>query len=363
MSNFNTIHNSFRLNGNSFSSQKELLVFAKQLSLSTYTFLKEWFNNTDFIAVHTSGSTGTPKSINIRKEQMISSANATGDYFNLPNNTSALLCLSTEFIAGKMMLVRALVLGWQIDIIEPTSDPLSGMSKPYDFCAMMPMQLQNSLKNLDLIKKIIVGGAKVSNSLQQKLKDLKTEVYATYGMTETVTHIAAMKLNNGLSISSESEKSKPYYKVFPNVKISKDTRGCLVIDAPTISNEQVKTNDLVEIISDTEFKWLGRYDSIINSGGIKISPELIEEKLEHVIKQRFFAAGIPDTILGEKLIIVIESANIEDNLLYKIKEVKALSKFEIPKEMYAVPVFARTGTKKIDRKKILTNLNLLKFDR
>ena len=196
MSNFNSIHNSFRLNGTSFCSQKELLVFAKKLSSSTYSFLSDWFNNADFITLNTSGSTGVPKSIKLKKEHMINSAIATGAYFKLPENTKALLCLSTDFIAGKMMLIRALILGWHTDIVMASSNPLIGISKQYDFCAMVPIQLNNSIDKLHLIKKLIVGGGAVSKSLQHKIQDLKTEVFATYGMTETIKHIAIKKLNN-----------------------------------------------------------------------------------------------------------------------------------------------------------------------
>ena len=356
MSNLNTIHNSFRLNGSSFSSQDQLLVFAKELSSSTHSFLTDWFNTANFIVVHTSGSTGVPKPIHLKKEHMTNSAYATGAFFKLPENTKALLCLSTEFIAGKMMLVRALVLGWHLDIVGPSSNPLRGIEKTYEFCAMVPMQLNNSIDQLHLIKKLIVGGGAVSKGLLQKTEKLKTDIFATYGMTETITHIAIKKLNH---IRHAELDSASHYSVLPNIKIFKDNKGCLVIDAPKISDIQITTNDLVEIISKSEFRWLGRYDNIISSGGIKVSPELIEEKLENVIKQRFFAAGIPDTILGEKLIIVIESENIEQNLLDKIKEVKTLSKYEIPKELYTVPTFVNTETKKINRKKTLDNLNLL----
>lgn len=345
MNNYNTIHTNFKLNGTNFSTHKELLIFVHKYASSSYSFLLNWFNDSHYIVVNTSGSTGIPKSIELKKEHMINSALATGAHFNLSANTSALLCLSTEFIAGKMMFVRALVLGWHIDIIEPNSDPLNGITKTYDFCAMAPIQLQNSLKKLDLVKKVIVGGAKVPNNLLEKLKGLKTEVFATYGMTETITHIAVKKLNH---INQSELDSMSHYELLSNIKIAKDDRGCLVIDAPNISDHQIITNDLVTLISESEFKWLGRYDNIINSGGIKLSPELIEDKLENLLKQRFFVAGVLDVVLGEKLIILIEGK--EDSSIYnKLRDSDLLNKFEIPKSIYFLNNFIETSTKKIQR--------------
>ena len=350
MNNFNSIHKNFRLNEQSFSSQKELLNYAKELSSSVYIFFTDWFDKSDCIVVNTSGSTGLPKSIELKKEYMINSARATGAYFNLKENTSALLCLSTDFIAGKMMLVRALILGWHIDLVEPNSDPLIGIEKTYDFCAMVPLQLYNSIDRLDRIKKLIVGGGVVSKDLQYKINDLKTEIFATYGMTETITHIAVKRLN---TIRHAELGLVSHYNIFPNIKISTDLRGCLVIDAPTISNKQIITNDLAELISETEFNWLGRFDNIINSGGVKLSPEFIEDKLESFFKQRFFVAGIPDATLGEKMILLVEGK--EDISIFEdLKKNDKLNKFEIPKQLYFLNKFIETPTKKINRKETVS---------
>jgi O-succinylbenzoic acid--CoA ligase len=178
--------------------------------------------------------------IEIKKEFMINSAKATGGFFDLNENTTALMCLNPEYIAGKMMLVRALVLGWELDIVSPSSNPLKNIEKVYDFSAMVPFQVFNSIDNLHKIKKLIVGGGVVSKDLESKLKSLKTEVFATYGMTETVTHIAIKKIN---SVSSKSED----YVLLENVRITKDNRNCLVIDAPKFSDCVVVTNDIVNI--------------------------------------------------------------------------------------------------------------------
>lgn len=348
-------HSAFKLQGKSFNSIEALIDFSKEISAEVGDFLRNWLDEKSFVEVKTSGSTGNPKIIQLQKIHMLHSAKATGDYFNLPENTTALLCMSTNYIAGKMMLVRALTLGWHLDIVEPTSNPLKNSDKNYDFSAMVPMQLHNSLEDIHKIKKLIVGGGTVSNELLSKIQEVKTEIFATYGMTETITHIAVKKLN---VIVSEAKQS--HYEILPNIKISVDGRGCLVIDAPTISDEKVVTNDLIELISPTEFKWLGRIDNVINSGGIKLIPEQIEEKLAKIIKNRFFVTGKKDAVLGEKLILVIEELKIDKinnstkaMILSEIKNSKLFSIYEIPKEIYFLEKFMETETNKIDRAKTL----------
>jgi O-succinylbenzoic acid--CoA ligase len=165
-------------------------------------------------------------------------------------------------------------------------------------------------------------------------------------MTETITHVAVKKLNKFTQLELES---KSVYKTLPDVTISKDKRNCLVIYAPKISNEMITTNDVVEIVSKTEFNWKGRLDHVINSGGVKLHPEEIEQKLSHTIHSRFFIAGIPDEILGEKCILVIEGEN------YPItkKHFSKLSRFENPKEILFIPKFIETGSGKIQRLKTL----------
>ena len=293
---FDKFHKAFQLNGISFSSVDELLLYAHGFSDEIYRFLETWFSEDFFIHVKTSGSTGNPKKIKLQKEQMIHSAFATGKYFNLKERTTALLCLHVDFIAGKMMLVRALTLGWHLDVVNPNSSPLKGLKKKYDFSALVPLQLENSIDSLHLIKKIIVGGGEVSRQLQNKLQTLSTNVYATYGMTETITHIAVKKLNN-LFFQGEMTMQglhEEYYQTLPNVEIYKDARNCLVIVAPKISKNVIFTNDIVQLISDTQFQWLGRFDTVINSGGVKLYPERIEEKLAKIMTSRFLVSGIND---------------------------------------------------------------------
>ncbi|WP_370398237.1 AMP-binding protein [Tenacibaculum dicentrarchi] len=351
-------HKSFKLNDTSFLSEEELLVFSDKISKSIHTFLTDWFNEKDFVIVQTSGSTGKPKPIKLQKEFMKNSALATGNFFDLKENTTALLCLSIDYIAGKMMLVRALTLGWKLDIVKPDSNPLKSeklFKKHYDFSAMVPLQLRNSLADLCKIDKLIVGGGVVSNDLIKAIKNISTKVFVTYGMTETITHIAVKKLNN----FQKNELVLSDYTVLSNVKITVDARDCLVIEAPKVSEEKIITNDIVKLISATKFQWLGRFDNVINSGGVKLHPEKIEEKLSEIITSRFFVIGISDAILGEKLILIIEnkiSSEEEKTLKKSVKNLKTLSKFEIPKEIYFIDNFIETDTKKIQRKKTLEKI-------
>ncbi|OSY88323.1 O-succinylbenzoic acid--CoA ligase [Tenacibaculum holothuriorum] len=360
-----SFHKSFKLNGKSFVNKEALLQYSKTINNSIVVFLTDWFNEQDFVVVQTSGSTGKPKPIQIKKEFMKNSALATGDFFNLSENTTALLCLSTDYIAGKMMLVRALVLGWELDIVDPISNPLKDLNKEYDFSAMVPLQLRNSLEELDRIKQLIVGGGVVANDLIEVIQEKKTKIFATYGMTETVTHIAVKKLNHFTLFRVEATKQslnkkdvykEEFYQTLPNVELSQDNRNCLVINAPKVANEQIVTNDVVNLLSETTFEWLGRFDNVINSGGVKLHPEKIEEKLSKVITQRFFVAGVSDTILGEKLILIVEDVNsieAKKSLKTKLEKLDKLSKYEIPKEIYFVDQFIETETKKIQRSKTL----------
>ncbi len=336
-------HKDFRLNGTSFASVKEILDFTEKNIPFITSFLSSWFDNNEFIIVQTSGSTGKPKTIKILKNQMKNSALATADFFELYEKTTALLCLSTDYIAGKMMLVRALVLGWYLDVIEVQSTVLQ-TNKNYDFVAMVSMQVQKSLANLYKVKKLLIGGGAISKKLEKQLQNKNTAVFSSYGMTETITHIAIRKVN---FIHTEKDA---YYKTLPNVFISLDKRGCLLIDAKKVASDLIITNDLVAIKDASHFVWLGRIDNVINSGGIKIIPEQVEEKLNTIISANFFITSKKDEILGEKLILLIEG-NFDKKILRKIKETTLLYKYEKPKEIIFLDKFIYTETGKINRLK------------
>ena len=312
----------------------------------TFSFIKEWLPGKRSFTLHTSGSTGTPKEITLTREQFSTSANRTIIKLKLSEKNVALICLDTKYIAGKMMLVRALEANMRIVAAEPSSNPLKNISAQPDFGAFVPLQLDEIFKDEDSIKKlnqfqsIIVGGTSVSTSLLEKIKTLSCAVYATYGMTETVSHIALQKLT-GID-------AQDYFETLPDVKIKTDERDCLVIELPGFS-EPIITNDIVKIIDHSGFKILGRYDNIINSGGVKLMPEIIEKKIEPLLKnQSFFVTGVSDERLGQKLVLIVEG-NDRTGLMHTLK--LALSAYEIPKEIFYLDQFVRTETQKINRLK------------
>lgn len=347
------IHLEFKLNGQNFERNRLLNLAEKYIKngepheSGIGAFLLSWLNNEDFVEVKTSGSTGAPKLLKVKKKHMINSALATGKFFKLPSGTTALLCLPTSYIAGKMMLVRAMVLGWNLDTPPPNSSPLDHVYKRYDFCAMTPFQLDNSLSRLHLIKKLIVGGGALSYHIQNLVQGIRTRVYETYGMTETVSHIAAKRING-----KKDRKGPAPFKVFPHVTIAKEERNCLTINAPKVSDGIIVTNDIVELLTYKKFIWKGRVDNVINSGGIKIHPEEVEKKLQKTILRRFFITSLPDNALGEKLVLFVEAEFSEetlDKLQQQISNLKSLHKFEIPKKIYFIEKFEETHTGKINR--------------
>jgi O-succinylbenzoic acid--CoA ligase len=348
---FDKVHLKFKLNNYNYSHEElkevsySLVKEGEPYERTVGNFLLDWLDEKDYVEVKTSGSTGVPKTIQLSKQAMVNSSIATGNYLKLEPGQSAMHCLPTNFIAGKMMLVRAMILGLEMDLVEPTSQPIFDYDKVYHFTAMLPMQLKSTLKYLHNVKIIIVGGSTVSTQLINLTQSLKTKVFATYGMTETATHIALKPLNNKFK--------EPFFKILPGVTISVDDRNCLIINAPNVSREQVITNDIVKLHSKTEFEWLGRYDNVINSGGIKFFPEQIEEKLRGKIDIPFFVASEPDSILGEQLILVLES---ESNVFEKEK-FDGLEKHEIPKVIYNIPKFKMTQIGKIQRSATLKLLN------
>lgn len=334
------VHNYFKIDGHHLHGEELRSVaysFIKEGDSNEQAigeFLLDWFDQKEYIEMKTSGTTGLPKVVRLQKQAMIQSALATGDFFDLNPGDKALLCLPVKFVAGKMMLVRSLILGLDLHIIEPTTEPLVLNKTEYDFVAMVPLQVQNSIEALKNVKKLIVGGAKMDAALEEKLLPLKTEVYETYGMTETITHIAARKVGEKV------------FTVLPNVKITTDSRGCLVIDIPAVSEEPIVTNDLIELIRENQFIFLGRIDNVINSGGVKLIPEQIEAKLIGKISSRFFVTGIPDSLLGEKLILVVEGEKQD----FPADFFEVLDKYEKPKEIVFVRKFKENENGKLLRK-------------
>jgi O-succinylbenzoic acid--CoA ligase len=342
----NQLHKAFKLNNEEFSNHS-LLEKATNLAskgnnfdAELGVFLIDWLGESQSLKVKTSGSTGRPKTIVLQKEAMKASALATAHYFNLKPQQTALLCLPVSYIAGKMMLVRAMVLGLEIDTILPKI-ALDLPEKAYDFVAMIPSQVEKNRHQLHQIKTLIIGGGKVSHSLKMSLKDFKTKVFETYGMTETITHIAIKPVNG--------KTKNAHFNILPNINIGQDKRNCLVIDAPQLNSETIITNDVVNLISATEFQWLGRADNVINSGGLKLFPEQIEAKLEPYIKQRYFISSQLNPTYGEEVILVLEA---NENPINK-HTFQALNKTELPKQVFIIPNFIETTSGKIHRTKTL----------
>jgi len=340
---YEKVHNLFKLNG--FNLDREDLCrvaysFIKEgedFEKPVGNFLLDWFDSKSFIEMETSGTTGAPKTILMSKQAMVDSALATGNFFDLQPGNRAMQCLPVKYVAGKMMFVRAMILGLDLEFVAPSSHPLDHNEIDFDFVAMVPLQAQNSISELKKVKKMIIGGAALNKSLEKQLLKLPTEVYETYGMTETITHIAARKLG---------EKA---FTVLPDVTISYDDRNCLVIHAPRISDEVIITNDIVELVNENQFIFLGRIDNVINSGGVKLIPEQIEEKLGSKIHHCFFITSKPDNELGEKVVLVIEGEKHElDDSIYE-----SLDKYEKPKEVVFISKFKETTNGKILRKETL----------
>lgn len=322
-------------------------------------FCQEWLNGQDTFELMTSGSTGTPKKILVNRLQMEISAKATGSFFGIERRSKIFCCLHTGMIAGKMMLVRGLCWNAEILLVKPQENPLSElkMTETIDFAAMVPMQvkacLEQDLPKLQKIKTLIIGGAPSAPALIEQILEAGLNAYQTYGMTETVSHIALAKIKQAPLV----------YTVLPGVEIGTDHEQRLWIKAPMAREEILQTNDLVEILNNSQFRWLGRADFTINSGGIKIQPEILESKIQPTLEKPlggkpFFISGIPDEKLGEKLVLVLESENLgmefSQKLLQELKNI--LPKYHIPKAVFYVTPFVRTASGKINRPQTLKNI-------
>ncbi|WP_185858316.1 AMP-binding protein [Blattabacterium cuenoti] len=314
-----------------------------------FSFLNNWYKNNPILMISTSGTTGTPKKIFLEKKYMIERAIKTVHFLKLEKKKiKGLLCLSAGFIAAKMFLVRAIIFKWKIYCIPPSSNPLKNINKYFDISSMVPMQVFFSLKYLKYIKILLIGGSSIPNFLEKKLKKISTICYATYGMTETLGHIAIKKING--------VREHSFYQSFDDINISIDKRNCLGIFSTCCMDKFIQTNDIVRIISNNTFVWIGRYDNIINSGGIKIIPELVEKKISHFIPfdKRFFISSIPDKILGEKIILIIEG----NPFSLKIPEFvfNGKKKFYKPKNIFFISHFIENPLGKIKRKETTKSL-------
>jgi len=307
------------------------------------TFVSTWNNDNQSITQQTSGSTGTPKAIEIPKWKMKASAEMTGEFLNLKSCESALLCMSTDYIGGKMMVVRSLIFNLTLYVTKVTRNPLKDLNHSIDFVAMVPLQVEETLQEnpekLNYIKHLIIGGAPVSDQLIEKIKDFKCNVYSTFGMTETVSHIALRNLK---------DKNEPYRAIGNTYFTTVD--DCLVINCEELKIKDLKTTDIVHLIDEKSFHWIGRSDFVINSGGVKIHPEKVEDKIRNVITSSdFIISYLPDQKLGNKVIFIGESHLNTSELKSKIE--KILDKYECPKAYFFIPSLIKTPSGKIDRNK------------
>lgn len=304
-------------------------------------FLEIWNNEKSTISQQSSGSTGTPKLMEIPKWKMKKSAEMTGTFFQLDQLNNSLLCISLDYIGGKMMFVRSLLFDLEIIVSDVSSNPIKDLNERIDFAAMVPLQVETILKEnphkLDLIKYLIIGGAPVSKELEELLQERKCEAYSTYGMTETISHIALKKLNN---------TNSPFTAIGETNFI--ELKGELVINSPQLGIENLHTNDVVELIDVHHFHWLGRKDFVINSGGVKIHPEILEEKIRNKINiGEFIISSLPDVTFGEKIIIICEGKVF--SVIKKLVDNWCFKRYEKPKDIYIIDSLPETKSGKLDR--------------
>jgi len=291
--------------------------------MSLEEFLAEWHNDSPYVCVHTSGSTGNPKPLLVEKHRMEASAHITCNFLGLKEGDTALLCLPLDYIAGKMMVVRALTCGLQLISVEPSSHPMAAANfslftihSSLSFAAMVPLQVWNSLqvteerKRLMQIKHLIIGGGAIDEKLERKLKDFPNAVWSTYGMTETLSHIALRRLNG--------PNASEWYTPFEGVDVSLNDENCLVINAPAVHDGPLVTNDIAEfspyfspLTSHHSFRILGRKDNVICSGGIKIQAEEVERLLRPHLNAPFCITRIKDVRLGEAVVLLTEQQDTE----------------------------------------------------
>lgn len=318
-------------------------------------FLSEWNNDGDRVLVHTSGSTGKPKPMLVEKKRMLNSARITCDFLGLKPGDSALLCMSLDYIAGKMVVVRSIERHLHLISVSPCGHPLKDVNEEITFAAMVPMQVYNTLQvseereRLSRIKHLIIGGGAIDEALEQELKALPGDIsiWSTYGMTETLSHIALRRINGA--------EASEWYQPFDSVHISQTDEGCLVIDAPQVCAEPLVTNDIVEIesyiynkVEKLRFRIKGRKDNVICSGGIKIQIEEVEALLKPYLEKPFMIAKKKDGKFGEIAVLLTEDEEIE-KVEATVRRLLSDHKYWIPREFLHVNQLPLTETGKPKR--------------
>jgi len=302
-------------------------------------FLREWFDDKPVVSAHTSGSTGVPKEIMLLKRDMLSSAELTCRYFGISDKSLLHLPLSVSYIAGKMMIVRALLSGAELVIERPSNSPLAmSLERAVDLTAIVPSQVEGLMKSpmASGVRQAIIGGAAIPEHTEKMLAESGIECYSTYGMTETCSHVALRKLGSEC------------YEAIGDVTFCTDSRGCLVINLPHLSIGQIVTNDIAELSDSRHFKWIGRWDNVINSGGIKIFPEKLEERLRDILSgMNYYITSRKSEKWGREVILIVEG-NVDRNGIVECMR-ERLAPYEVPKEIISVPSILRTKSGKIIR--------------
>lgn len=330
-------------------------ILDKNYELIILDFLEKYKNDTNFI-LQTSGSTGQKKEICVSKKQLQQSAIATIKALNLKKSDTALLCLHFDFIASKMMLIRAFEADMNLVISKPNAD-LGALIEQYQisFAAFVPLQIEkiiasNGIEMLNKIQTILIGGTAISQNLVAKLQSGSSNIYQTFGMTETVSHIALRKISGNNPLK--------YYTILPNIEIKTNVENCLCIKGEVTNNVWIETTDVIHLIDNQNFEWIGRKDFVINSGGIKIHPEELETKIAEVLKPNFVISSLDDEKLGQKIVLVLEQKNKikeEEKLLLQIKNL--VSVYEAPKSIVYLLNFPFLENGKINRLEIKNLIN------
>lgn len=300
-------------------------------SQSVAAFIADWNSARPTMTVHTSGSTGKPKAIEVEKARMAASARMTCEFLGLRPGQSALLCLPVDYIAGKMVIVRALTCGLRLLPVEPSNRPLSGLDKSPDFAAFVPSQVYETLRFpeearcLEGIGQTLIGGGAIAPDLQERLRNLPNPVWSTYGMTETLSHVALRRLNG--------PGASDWYTPLPGVEVGQDASGCLTVYAPRVNSARLTTHDLAELRPDGQFRILGRKDNTIISGGVKIQLEDVETALRPSLTRPFIATSVPDEKYGEILVLLIEGCPMAEDLLNALCA-KCLPVYHRPKHYF-----------------------------
>lgn len=322
-------------------------------------FFSEWNNDSDRVLVHTSGSTGKPKPMMVEKKRMLNSARITCDFLGLKPGDTALLCMSLDYIAGKMVVVRSIERHLHLISVSPSGHPLKDINEEITFAAMVPMQVYNTLQvpeereRLTHIRHLIIGGGAIDASLEKELRSLpgNIAIWSTYGMTETLSHIALRRINGA--------EASEWYQPFDSVKISQADEGCLVIEAPLVCAETLVTNDIVEIesyiynkVEKLRFRIKGRKDNVICSGGIKIQIEEVEALLKPHLEKPFMIAKKKDEKFGEIAVLLSENKEIK-TVEATVRRLLSDYKYWIPREILHVDHLPLTETGKPKRSILL----------